>query len=311
MATLPLYLPNPGHPDASHHVTSPGGYEWWSFDGESDSGDVRFVATLYDGYPWSMDYLRRYGRYLRTPTRHAPPLPRDYPRVEFALFEVGRQAQSVITDFAPGSLAAASSHPDVRVGPHRFQRRDDGSLHLWIQDPSVSADLTSRPLLPHRPHDQVLLSRGHSHAEHRRVLSDPLCSVEGSISTGNGSRVVRFSGRGYHDHHYGTAPPGAAWRSWLRGRAIVGDAVYAFDHTTPRHGSHRDVSHLVVIDGAGLREVAAEKLAFEQSAGSLQFGSELMLSNPRPLDSRERRCRLVYDARAAGRTGTAVCEVAT
>jgi hypothetical protein len=311
MPTLPLYLPNPGHADASHRVTAPGGYEWWYFDGESNAGDLRFVARLYDGFPWSEDYLRRYDRYLRTPTRHAPPVPSEYPRVEFALYEKGRQAQGVVSGFARGSMLADVNRPDVRVGPHQFQRRDDGSLHLRLQDPSLSADLVFRPLLPHRTHEQVLLPRDRRDAEHHRILSDPLCSIEGSVSTGNGLPVLRFSGRGYHDHHYGAAPPMATWKSWTRGRAIIGDAVYVFHHTTPRHGGRRDVSQLTVVDFAGVREVPAEGLAFERSSDSLRFGRELILSNPRRVDWLGQGCLFLYDARAGGGTGTALCEDST
>ena len=70
MPVLPLFQ-TPAHPDAWHRVTAPGGYEWWYFDGEDHSGRFQFVATWFQGFPLHPDYLRRYHRYRRAPTRPA------------------------------------------------------------------------------------------------------------------------------------------------------------------------------------------------------------------------------------------------
>ena len=62
----------------------------------SDDGEVRLVATFYDGCPLDARYLDRYARYRRRPTRVRPPVPSEYPAVYVTLFERGRPARAPI-----------------------------------------------------------------------------------------------------------------------------------------------------------------------------------------------------------------------
>jgi hypothetical protein len=320
MPTLPLYVPDPGDPDASHHVTAPGGYEWWSFDAQSDSGDVHFVARFYDGFAFHPDFLRRYARYRRRPTRHVPPVPADYPRVEFALCERGQPARAVARDFPAGSFTAAGREPGAKLGPNLF-RREGGSIRLRLDDAALSADLDFRPLLPHRPHERALLRRGPTGAEHFWVLSDALCAVEGSIRVDGGARTIAFAGRGYRDHHFGTAPWGTTFDRWIRGRAFVGESVYAFHHEVVRGRTEVRATTLVRADIAEVRELQAEGPTVVARKGRGAVGafpealhfvkSGLSLANPRELDAISSGCLVVYDAIADGGAarGTALCEV--
>src|SRR6476620_7097979 len=107
MPVLPLFQP-PAHPDAWHRVTAPGGGEWWHFDAEDASGRFQFVATWFEGFPLHPDYLRRYHRYRRAPTRHPPPLPGEFPCVYFALYEQGRVLAQFLAQYAPGAFSASA-----------------------------------------------------------------------------------------------------------------------------------------------------------------------------------------------------------
>ncbi len=95
--TLRLYDPAPPDADGWHAVRSPGGYECWHFDAEDDSGQLRLVAGLCEGYVFHPGYLRRYYQYLADPTRHVPPLPEEYPCTWFAVFEGGRVLAEFLT----------------------------------------------------------------------------------------------------------------------------------------------------------------------------------------------------------------------
>ena len=72
MPTVPMYIQHPQATDASHGVFAPGGYEWWHFDAEDEKGEVRIAIDFYDGYPFEGEYISRYERYLRRPTRREP-----------------------------------------------------------------------------------------------------------------------------------------------------------------------------------------------------------------------------------------------
>src|SRR5579884_2618696 len=90
MTILPLVAAPPADPDAWHRVAAPGGYECWHFDAEDATGEVRLVACFWEGYPFHPQYVRRFENYLRHPTRNPPPQPREYPCVQFAIYERGR-----------------------------------------------------------------------------------------------------------------------------------------------------------------------------------------------------------------------------
>ena len=116
MPTLPLHLPADAVPaGASHRVTSPGGYEHWTFDATSTNGEVRLTATFFDGCPNNTQYARRYARYRQWPTRVRPPLPREYPAVHVKVYERGRVIADVAKNFPPGACAASTETLDVRI----------------------------------------------------------------------------------------------------------------------------------------------------------------------------------------------------
>src|SRR5437868_11903577 len=82
MPIVRLYTPA-NKPLESHHVTSPGGYEWWQFVIENNvagpGNACRLTLDICDGNPFDRAYRRAYARYRRRPTRNRPPLPGEYP----------------------------------------------------------------------------------------------------------------------------------------------------------------------------------------------------------------------------------------
>jgi carotenoid 1,2-hydratase len=326
MPTLPLYTPA-DVPNASHRVIAPGGYETWHFDAESATGDVRLVAVLGVGSPLDAAYFRRYLRYRRKPTRRPPPVPGDYPFAHFAVYEGERPVAEFTTHAAPEEFAASPHAPAARVAGNEFACEGDGSFTLRVRGfpagggaggaACLSAQLVFRPLFRHPPHETQLPGAGAAPDVHRWVIAAPACEVSGAVvfapPTGDGSRTgareIDFRGRGYHDHRYGTAPPGAALRRWASGRVHVGDGTYAFHVARPLDRGRPDDVRLIRCDSDGVRAVDDEQLRVVWGAGrglqppypaELTANNRLRLTRPRVIHSDASRVRLLYHASAHG-----------
>ncbi|HTW95423.1 MAG TPA: hypothetical protein VMD30_11545 [Tepidisphaeraceae bacterium] len=109
--TVPLFDAAAG-PDQWHHVTAPGGYEWWHVAAYDAAADLLLSVHVFDGFPFDPVYRRRYAAYRRRPTHHAPPQPRDFPRACVTIVGRGRilvhdcQARPIAAD--PKSAAAGA-----------------------------------------------------------------------------------------------------------------------------------------------------------------------------------------------------------
>ena len=324
MPVLPLF-DVPPHPDAWHHVTAPGGYEIWRLDAEDAAGGLRLIATLGQGGD-DPEYLRRYRRYLRRPTRHAPPQPAEYPCASLAVYE----GEKVLAKFAaragPQDFSAATDRPEVRVGPHGFRRDDDGTTRVSFAAPQLAAEWVLRPRNGTTGcggvGESTYVLRVVSGAEHRWVLPGVLHEVAGEIridpaagGAGAGGRVIRFQGRGYYDHTFGTAPAGRGLRCRLRGRVLLEDRTLAFHVAEPRPGAGgrgapvRRRRRGRARNRGRLRRPGAARLALPGYPSEIAFGGALRLSSPRVVDRSPLRTLLAYEADAGGETGVALCEV--
>ncbi|MFI5381920.1 MAG: hypothetical protein ACHRHE_21700 [Tepidisphaerales bacterium] len=340
----------PSAADAWHAVGSPGGYEWWYFDAEDAAGGIRVVAILLDGFVFHPGYLRAYYRYRRRPTRHRPPLAREYPCAYFVVYESGKLAHQFMTQYPAGSLLAAKDRPEVEIGPNRFWR-ENGALRLrlagtpWVltgmgpkllSGQSLEGDFTFAPRSAEMPAERTFLSQAMTGEQHRWVIANPLCDVQGSIRH-SGSGVspldcearsrdgsatlnqIEFTGRGYHDHNYGTGPLGPGLARWIWGRVLLGDRVATFHYARPRDRRLGDEVHLIEADAAGIRDLPVARVTADWSQktrlwlaypAELRFDDILCLSNPRVIDSAPFYMRLVYEAAFKGQRGSALCEVA-
>ena len=323
--------------DAWHAVTAPGGYEWWYFDAEDATSDVRVVAILFQGFVFHPGYLRAYGRYLRRPTKVVPPTAADYPCAYFVVYRGTAIVAQFMTQVEPAAFAASADRVDVTVGRNRLRRDDDGTLRLslagtpWVltgrgpqalSGQTLSAELAFRPRFPHRPMERTFLARSWSGADHRWVLADPLCDATGAVTIAGGPQPVRIAvaGRGYHDHNYGTGPIGPGLQRWMWGRVLAdaGDHAMMFHLAQPRDGSFADELHLLEVDGHGGREVPPSTVAVDWSrrtATGLRYPARLAagpltLRDARVVDASPFYLRLAYAADVRGVPGRAFCEVA-
>lgn len=246
MPILPLFQ-TPAHPDAWHLVTAPGGYEWWHFeadDAEDAGGRFRIVATWFDGFPLHPDYLRRYRRYRRAPTRHRPPVPGEYPCVYFAVYEEGRALAQLLAQYPSDAFSASVERPQVRIGPNELMADADGTLRLRVEgapcefiwrgprslpDQQLTAEFEFRPAQQTRadePDSGVGQPTGTSH--HRAIVKS-WYDVKGTVrldagrsgNNGTPGRTIDFLGGGFHEHCFGTAPLDTGMRRSVRPGRLV------------------------------------------------------------------------------------------
>ena len=320
MPVLPLF-DTPADPDAWHRVTAPGGYERWHFDAEDESRGVRVVAEFLEGVAFNTDYLHRYRRYLRRPTRVPPPQAREYPCVQFSVFESGRRLCAEAVHYHPDELTASDARPDVPIGANAFRVEHDGSLRVEVRQPRCSADLVFRPVFRHAPLERILVPGGGHGGEHYWVVAQPLCRVEGSVRVlphGEGLREIPFTGLGYHDHRFGTRPQGTSFVRRMWGRLLAEDRGIVFHVVTPASSDQPDEVQFLEIDAAGIRPltVAAGNVDWSRRVrrgvlypATVALGEHLRLSNPRLLDFNPHHLRLEYDGEGEGAPRTAFCEV--
>ncbi len=325
---LPMYT-TPGHPDAWHRVTAPGGYEWWYFDAESRDGRTRIVAILLEGFVFHPGYLRAYKRYLMRPTQVRPPVAGDFPCAYFVIYRDGKIAKQFMTQYRPDQFAASADRPEVTMGLNAMRVDDDGNYRLSLQghpwrvtargpqtdyDATLEANLTFSPTFGHPPIERAFLSRAMTGAEHHWVLAAPHCRVSGTIDG------EPFDGMGYHDHNYGTAPIGPGLKRWVWGRILTDEAVELFHLAEPREAGLPNEVHFLAADSEAVveeegdnnfrstdwdwRGLGATLLRYPQE---ISFTGEPRLRDPRVVDAAPFYLRLTYDA---GRGRTAFCEAA-
>jgi carotenoid 1,2-hydratase len=337
MPSIPLYE-SPVTPDAWHRVTAPGGYEWWYFDAEDADTDTQVVAIFLEGFVFHPGYLRAYARYVRNPTRTPPPLPSEWPCVYLCVYRGGKILHQFMTQYAPADFRASAERVDVAVGPCTLTRdgRDlvlnlkGAPWRLTWQGPktdshaTLSASLRFTPRFDHPPAGRVFLSRAMTGAEHHWVIADPACDVGGTIrlSSAAGDEEIAFTGRGYHDHNYGTGPLGPGLRRWIWGRVLLADRVLTFHYARPKDAALPDEIHLMQADERTFGPVAVDAVTADWAGASLglaypkslAFDDKLTLAAPRVIDRAPFYLRLQYQAGGAltgGAAGaTAFCEIA-
>lgn len=325
MPTLPLYTPT-DTPGASRRVMAPGGYERWRFDGESASSHMRFVAVIGTGSWHAPDYLRRYARYLRRPTRHPPPVPADYPFGDFAVYDGARPVARFGALYPAGAFSASVEPVAVTIGPNELRRDGDGTYFVTLHGTgsasagdSLTARLAFRPRWPSAAREIALVG-GAGESGHHWVVDAPICDVSCTIVVSDGKgdgRQFEFQGIGYHDHDYGTAPAATEGRARFVGRVLLGDGAYVF--AALDRGGPQEVRVLrcsrdgleEIKDGPARLDWAGETGVSRPYPRELVAGMRLQLCEPRVIESTPDYIRLIYQATANGGTesGTAFCDV--
>jgi hypothetical protein len=314
MPTLPLYTPNPGHPDASHAVIAPGGYERWYFDAESAAGDLRVVAVFSQGtadHPHYAAYRRRFRQYLLAPTRRAPPAPAEWSAVSFAVYPTAGAGWHSARSCAPGEFRASLDRFELSAGADGVAVDSDNSLRLRLGE--GAAELVFRPAWGYRSGEIAWSSPGGEVPRHHWLVTAPLCAVEGTVRL-DGARPVAFSGHGFHDREFGVHPV----RPGLRGRVLGERRAVSFRLRAASLGWRPGFAHVdgccveASDEGVSDRSVSLY-LKWDGPPAVIDFESlGLKLTNPRQIGRARRIRRLLYDVAASAAVGlrqrTALCE---
>src|SRR4051812_705692 len=113
MPTLPMRL-TPANSDSPHQITSPGGYEFWSFFAHDFSRDIHVSASLFDGMTFDPKYSRRYKRYRYRPTKISPPLPSHFPGASASVFCPQERPDRFTAVFSPDAFRSdTEGNPSV------------------------------------------------------------------------------------------------------------------------------------------------------------------------------------------------------
>jgi hypothetical protein len=325
MPTLPLYTPN-AIPDASHRVLGPGGYEWWHFDATSSTDALTVVARLGAGFLYHREYRQRYEDFLRRPTSNRPPVPAEYPCVEFAVWREGRRLARCAAHFPADQYFASEREPNVRVGASQFDRDPAGQLRLRLRAPagegsagSSSVDLDFRPLLQHTPCGVSLDARALAVPRHHWTLADGLSEVTGRIVCDGNADGIEFRGAGHHSQAYGTEPLGVRPATWVRGRILLERRVIAFQLADGANPQQSAGAWLVDVDASGARLLQTTEARSAWPAGRMNGApeevrlrttdGEIRLFESRPLDHALASTWVSYRAAIGTWEGRALCEV--
>ena len=311
----------PAAADVPHDVFAPGGYEWWRFEARSDDDRITLVADFFEGDPFERDYLRRYTRFVRRPTKIVPPIPREHRAASWWVKRKDKPARSFHHALSADAEEVAASLRDaggftLRIGTSHLHRHPDGSFHLALHDPAsqLRATLHCVPDGPAHRELKTFPSRSLTGANHHWAIPSSLYRITGHVEVGGDSFEV--TGRGTHDHRWGTGPLLANGRRWMHGRILTCAGSLAFAAAWPSARSETGEVIVVQRDAEGGITTTGATAGWQGYPRELAVPlpqwheSHLHLANARVLERSAGRIRLLYDASFPGGEGEALCEVA-
>lgn len=253
---------------------TPGAYEWWYYDALSDDGVWALVCIWFLGNPFSP--------YYRHSARGAGADPFDHNALFFALYRHGRLYAYHFTRFPRASVCADETRPaTLRFGPNASSF-DDCRYHLHLADENanrrvLNADLVFCPPAPNSGGAKGDVGVRGASDDHFWLPAAPSCRVAGDIMLRErhsvGATTIRFAGRGYHDHNWGTLPFTAGIRGWYWARAALANdralILYHVDYQRPRE----PVSHLLLFDGGRLIHHDPQAMVTQNRARLNVFGT--------------------------------------
>lgn len=218
--------------DVWHDLKGAGAYEWWYFDALDHSGRYSFVAIWYSGFPFSPYYLRRTALWKKSSAgrpahaRAAAPSPLEHTAFSFNLYIDGEEFINFIKEGDAHLFESSRTEPCARFERNAFRYDALQNRYVLCVDfsmPSRRKKVVGELYFDVRPiarlNDVSALSAGEGF--HRWVLAAPSSGVSGTLDLVDGGKreQIHFTGKGYHDHNYGSVPMHTDIQHWYWGRA--------------------------------------------------------------------------------------------
>jgi hypothetical protein len=202
--------------------------------------------------------------------------------------------------FPSGSLHFASTNLTLLSNRVEY---DGNKRCVHVITDGIKAEVALKPVFP-LSFEKPLGTK----AEHN-WLCKPVCRAWGKMMVG--SDRITFDGLGQENHLYGSGPPTATARRWMRGQILFPRAAVNFL-------SADNNAMVMVSDESGVRQSDASAMSANWNRHSLwslpypssiDFGRWLILRNPRIVVGTPGNLELLYDAYADGQQTTAWIEL--
>lgn len=199
----------------------PGGYEWWYFDAISLGGDYRLTIVFYEGNPFSTRYNKRLNNGSRSYTRAE-----NFPAVSISVYEHNEPVFFSFTEYRPEEAVFHEGKAALAVGSNRMEAAREGSsiiykLNLKEKLPNGDAIVGSLDFGSNILPEDLLQNDSGGSEKHAWNLIMPRAEVNGKIriySRNEETKLIDFSGTGYHDHNIGLEHMKHKFREWYWGR---------------------------------------------------------------------------------------------
>lgn len=209
-------------PDRWVNPQSPGAHEWWYFDAISDDGEDALVLVWYAALPFDPAYGLASLRHIRQPDRYPKPNPLDHCAIGFSWYHKGKTVAYALNAFQADQFSHGLTEGslDLNVSRNQLNRSPDGRYQLQVQTPVLGlgkkhahVDLEFIPNHHMTAWERELGREGHSHLW---ILAAADCIVQGEVRVGK--KLLKFQGRGYHDHNAGDDELSRSFEKWYWGR---------------------------------------------------------------------------------------------
>jgi carotenoid 1,2-hydratase len=243
----------------------PGAYRWWYFDAVDARAETALVVIFFVGSVFSPYYASRLAR-------GEAPSPADHAAVNVALYRRGARPLWVFSEYSRSRLEVGRR--GVRVAQSWFERREDGSIEIVVNDlqcalrKPVRAEIRVEPRADRLAASDVRLG-SEAHGWRCHV---PRAVVRARFD----SPSLAFEGAGYHDENWGSEPPGQALSSWSWGRVHQPTGTRVFFDAVARKGAR---THLALRGDGAAHEERRDASAFRASI------RDYLLPLPKTLDA--------------------------
>jgi len=203
---------------------TPGGYQWWYFDGVSLDDRFSFVVILYEGNPFST-------RYNGALVADINPSPVDYPAISISIYDQGKPIYYSFTEFDKEECHFHEEKPHLKIGDHKMKGEfKDGQLQyeLQLDEQLPNGDqLNGTITFISEENGKLFTDRDKTSMGHTWNLVQPRADISADLRLDIKweQKSIIFKGQGYHDQNAGNEPMRNEFDDWYWGR-------FHFDYAT-------------------------------------------------------------------------------